>query len=229
MSEGVKDTRGERFPVPKRMMDLGLTLAGGVVTLPVMAVVALCLRLVQGSPVLFRQTRLGLGGRPFELVKFRTMTEGRNPDGTLLPDRDRLTSLGSFLRRTSLDELPTLWNVLRGEMSLVGPRPLLPQYLERYSPEQARRHEVPPGITGWAQIHGRNAVGWDDRFRLDVWYVDHRSLLLDLSVLWRTVWVVFRGSGIHQEGEATMQEFQGSDSPERSHVLPETSPSQDAG
>ncbi|MEX2526780.1 MAG: sugar transferase [Gemmatimonadota bacterium] len=200
----------------KRAVDLGLVVAGGALALPVMAFVALGLRLFQGSPVLFRQTRLGLGGRPFELVKFRTMTEGRDADGELLPDRDRLTPLGRFLRRTSLDELPTLWNVLRGEMSMVGPRPLLPQYLGRYSSEQARRHEVPPGITGWAQVHGRNAVGWEDRFRLDVWYVDHRSLLLDLSVLWRTVWVVLRGHGIHQEGEATMQEFQGSDSPERS-------------
>lgn len=218
----MNDTKGERFPISKRALDLSLVVPGGVIALPVMVGVALYLRLAQGSPVLFRQTRLGLGGRTFELVKFRTMTDERDVHGALLPDRQRLTPLGRFLRRTSLDELPTLWNVFRGEMSLVGPRPLLPQYLGRYSTDQARRHEVPPGITGWAQIHGRNAVGWEERFRLDVWYVDHGSLLLDLSVLWRTIWVVFRGAGIHQEGEATMQEFQGSD-------LPEESPPEDAG
>ncbi|MDR3455252.1 MAG: sugar transferase [Rhodoferax sp.] len=163
-----------------------------------------------GSPVFFTQTRPGLHGRPFRMVKFRTMTDARAPDGQLLPDADRLTAFGRFLRATSLDELPELWNVLRGDMSLVGPRPLLMEYLPLYSPEQARRHEVRPGITGWAQVNGRNALSWDDKFKLDVWYVDHRTLWLDVKILWRTVRKVLVREGISATGEATMPRFTGS-------------------
>ncbi len=163
-----------------------------------------------GSPVFFRQTRPGLHGRPFRMVKFRTMTDARGPDGELLPDAERLTAFGRFLRATSLDELPELWNVLRGDMSLVGPRPLLMEYLPLYSPEQARRHEVRPGVTGWAQVNGRNALGWDDKFRLDVWYVEHRSIWLDCRILWLTVKKVLVRDGISAAGEATMPRFTGS-------------------
>lgn len=162
-----------------------------------------------GSPVFFRQRRPGMHGRPFEMVKFRTMTDARGPDGGLLPDADRLTSFGRFLRASSLDELPELWNVFKGDMSLVGPRPLLMEYLPLYSPEQARRHEVRPGITGWAQVNGRNAIGWDDKFKLDVWYVDHRSLWLDIKILWLTVKKVLLRDGISAAGEATMSRFTG--------------------
>lgn len=163
-----------------------------------------------GSPVLFRQTRPGLHGRPFEMVKFRTMTDVRGPDGQLLPDAVRLTAFGRFLRATSLDELPELWNVLKGDMSLVGPRPLLMEYLPLYSPEQARRHEVRPGITGWAQVNGRNALSWEEKFKLDGWYVDHRSLWLDIKILWLTVRKVLVREGISADGEATMSKFTGS-------------------
>ena len=162
-----------------------------------------------GSPAFFRQVRPGLHGRPFRMVKFRSMTDARGPDGQLLPDAERLTAFGRFLRATSLDELPGLWNVLRGDMSLVGPRPLLMEYLPLYSPEQARRHEVRPGITGWAQVNGRNALGWDDKFRLDVWYVEHRSLWLDCKILWLTVKKVLVRDGISAAGEATMPRFTG--------------------
>ena len=163
-----------------------------------------------GSPVFFRQTRPGLRGRPFEMVKFRTMTDARGPDGKLLPDAERLTAFGRFLRATSLDELPELWNVLKGDMSLVGPRPLLMEYLPLYSPEQARRHEARPGITGWAQVNGRNALSWEEKFKLDVWYVDHRSLWLDVKILWLTVRKVLVREGISADGEATMSKFTGS-------------------
>ena len=166
-------------------------------------------RLKLGSPVLFRQVRPGLYGRPFMMVKFRTMTDERGADDDLLPDAQRLTAFGRFLRASSLDELPELWNVLRGEMSLVGPRPLLMEYLPLYSPEQARRHEVRPGITGWAQVNGRNALSWEERFKLDVWYVDHRSLWLDLRILWLTVRKVIVREGISAQGEATMPRFTG--------------------
>lgn len=162
-----------------------------------------------GSPVFFTQTRPGLRGRPFKMVKFRTMTDARGPDGQLLPDADRLTAFGRFLRTTSLDELPELWNVLKGDMSLVGPRPLLMEYLPLYSPEQARRHEVRPGITGWAQVNGRNALSWEDKFRLDVWYVDHRSPWLDIRILWLTVRKVLAREGVSAAGEATMPKFTG--------------------
>ena len=162
-----------------------------------------------GSPAFFRQTRPGLNGKPFKMVKFRTMTNARGPDGQLLPDAVRLTPFGRFLRSSSLDELPELWNVLKGDMSLVGPRPLLMEYLPLYSLEQARRHEVRPGITGWAQVNGRNALGWDDKFMLDVWYVNNRSLWLDIKILWLTVRKVLVREGISAEGEATMSKFTG--------------------
>ena len=162
-----------------------------------------------GRPVFFRQTRPGLHGRQFEMVKFRTMTDARGPDGKLLPDAERLTTFGRFLRASSLDELPELWNVLKGDMSLVGPRPLLMEYLPLYSPEQARRHEAHPGITGWAQVNGRNALSWEEKFKLDVWYVDHRSLWLDVKILCLTVRKVLMREGISADGEATMSKFTG--------------------
>jgi lipopolysaccharide/colanic/teichoic acid biosynthesis glycosyltransferase len=193
----------------KRLFDLllsfGLLLA---LALPLLLLWGLVRRKL-GSPVLFRQVRPGLHGRPFMMVKFRTMTDERGADGELLPDAQRLTTFGRFLRAASLDELPELWNVLRGEMSLVGPRPLLMEYLPLYSPEQARRHEVRPGITGWAQVNGRNALSWEERFKLDVWYVDHRSLWLDLRILWLTVRKVIVREGISAQGEATMPRFTG--------------------
>ena len=176
--------------------------------LPLLALTLLVRRKL-GRPAFFRQVRPGLHGKPFEMVKFRSMTDARGPDGALLPDADRLTPFGRFLRASSLDELPGLWNVLKGDMSLVGPRPLLMEYLPLYSPTQARRHEVRPGITGWAQVNGRNAIGWDDKFKLDVWYVDHRSLWLDLKILWLTVKKVLVRDGISAAGEATMARFTG--------------------
>jgi len=172
------------------------------------------IHLLMGRPALFRQTRIGRGGKPFTFFKFRTMTDARDARGELLPDARRLTRLGRFLRATSLDELPQLWNVLRGDMSLVGPRPLLPQYLPRYDSRQRRRHEVKPGITGWAQINGRNALSWEEKFDLDVWYVDHQSFRLDMKILWLTLLKVLRRDGISQSGHATMPEFMGSTLPE---------------
>lgn len=177
---------------------------------PVLLAVAVAVVVVDGFPVLFRQERPGLGERPFRLVKFRTMRPVAAGQQALATDGLRVTRLGRFLRATSLDELPTLWNVLRGQMSLVGPRPLLPEYLTRYDAEQRRRHAVRPGVTGWAQVRGRNAVSWDDRLRMDVWYVDHRSHLLDARILLATVWQVLRRRGISAEGHATMPEFRGS-------------------
>ncbi|MHB1295987.1 MAG: sugar transferase [Anaerolineae bacterium] len=193
----------------KRLLDLFCVVPGLILLAPVLGVLAAVVAVVLGRPVLFRQQRPGLGGRPFELLKYRTMTDARDAQGCLLPDAQRLTRLGCFLRATSLDELPELWNVLRGEMSLVGPRPLLMRYLPRYTPEQARRHEVPPGMTGWAQVNGRNTLSWDDKFALDVWYVQHCSLRLDLKILFLTAWKVLRREGISQAGEATMREFMG--------------------
>jgi len=166
-----------------------------------------------GQPVFFRQIRPGLNGKPFGLLKFRSMTEDRDEKGCLLADERRLTRLGRFLRSSSLDELPELFNVLKGDMSLVGPRPLLMQYIDRYTPEQARRHEVKPGITGWAQVNGRNAVIWEDKFKLDVWYVDNISLTLDLKILAMSIWKIFKREGISQPGQATMEEFKGSSHP----------------
>ncbi|QGY39436.1 sugar transferase [Pseudodesulfovibrio cashew] len=198
----------------KRLLDIALALLALLLLWPVLLLVALLVRRKLGSPVFFRQTRPGLNGVPFELVKFRTMRDAVGPDGAPLPDGERLTPFGRFLRSTSLDELPELWNVLKGEMSLVGPRPLLMQYLGRYSPRQARRHEVRPGITGWAQVNGRNAISWEEKFELDVWYVDHQSGMLDLKILWLTVLSVFKREGVSQSGHATMQEFMGSETPE---------------
>lgn len=193
----------------KRSFDFLLATLALVVLTPVLVLVAWQVRRKLGSPVLFRQVRPGLHGRPFEMVKFRTMRDAVDADGCLLPDDERLTPFGRFLRASSLDELPELWNVLKGEMSLVGPRPLLMEYLPLYSPEQARRHEVRPGITGWAQVNGRNAVSWAERFKLDIWYIDHRSLWLDLRILWLTVRKVIVREGISAQGEATMPRFTG--------------------
>lgn len=193
----------------KRLFDLALTLPALVLVVPVCLVVGLLVRWRLGSPVLFRQVRPGLGGQPFEMVKFRTMTDARDAQGELLPDGERMTPFGLWLRSSSLDELPELLNVIRGEMSLVGPRPLLMRYLPRYSPEQYRRHEVLPGVTGWAQVNGRNALDWPSKFRLDVWYVDHMSPWLDLRILFLTVYKMVRRDGITQEGETTSSEFMG--------------------
>jgi lipopolysaccharide/colanic/teichoic acid biosynthesis glycosyltransferase len=195
----------------KRLTDILLSALGLVLLAPVMAAVAVAVAVALGRPVLFRQVRPGLGGRPFRLVKFRTMLDAVGPDGTSLADAERLTRFGRFLRATSLDELPELWNVLRGDMSLVGPRPLLMQYLPLYSPEQARRHEVRPGLTGWAQVNGRNALSWADKLALDTWYVDHRNLRLDLRILLLTVASVLSRAGIAAEGSETMPEFRGNE------------------
>lgn len=196
----------------KTAFDRTAAVAGLVVLSPVLAAVALLVRAKLGTPVLFRQVRPGLRGEPFEMIKFRTMTDVRGPEGTLLPDADRLTPFGQFLRSTSLDELPELWNVMRGEMSLVGPRPLLDRYLDRYTPEQARRHEVRPGITGWAQVNGRNAITWDEKLALDAEYVERVSLAFDLKILLQTVRQVVLRHGITAEGDATMPEFVGTHS-----------------
>ncbi|GAB6081143.1 sugar transferase [Desulfuromonas carbonis] len=193
----------------KRLFDFIATAIGISLTGIVLLLLSLLVRVKHGSPVLFRQTRPGLRGRPFEMYKFRTMTNDRDFAGNLLPDDQRLTPFGKFLRSTSLDELPELINVLKGDMSLVGPRPLLMEYLDRYTPEQARRHEVRPGITGWAQVNGRNAISWEEKFKLDVWYVDNRSLWLDIKILWMTFAKVFKREGISQEGQATMEKFMG--------------------
>ena len=194
----------------KRVADIGAAAVGLVVLSPVLTVVAASVRCTMGAPVLFRQQRPGLHGRPFTMYKFRTMVDLRDAAGNPLPDDERLTRIGKLLRSTSLDELPELFNVLKGEMSLVGPRPLLVRYLERYTPEQARRHEVKPGITGWAQVNGRNALSWERKLALDVWYVDHCTLRLDLKILALTVWKIVRRDGISQPGQATMEEFLGS-------------------
>jgi sugar transferase EpsL len=194
----------------KRAFDLLAAVLALVVLASVLAVLALLVRMILGAPILFRQLRPGLRGQPFAILKFRTMIDARDTQGTLLPDAERLTAFGRFLRSTSLDELPELWNVLRGDMSLVGPRPLLMQYLDRYTPEQARRHEVRPGITGWAQINGRNAIAWEQKFALDVWYVDHLSFLLDMKIIALTLWKTVKREGISQVGQATMEKFTGS-------------------
>jgi sugar transferase EpsL len=193
----------------KRALDICVSLAALIVLAPVLALVALAIRRRMGAPVLFRQTRPGLDGRPFEMVKFRTMRAAHDGHGRPLSDAERLTAFGRWLRATSLDELPELWNVLKGEMSLVGPRPLLMDYLPLYSPEQMRRHEVRPGVTGWAQVNGRNAIGWEEKFALDVWYVDNRSLWLDLKILILTVNRILRRDGITAQGSATAERFMG--------------------
>ena len=196
----------------KRLLDFIAALLGLIaLALPLLLLMALIRRKL-GSPVFFTQVRPGMHGKPFKMVKFRSMLSERSTDGELLPDAVRLTPFGRFLRSTSLDELPELWNVLKGDMSLVGPRPLLMEYLPLYSPEQARRHEVRPGITGWAQVNGRNTISWEDKFKLDVWYVDHCSLWLDIKILWLTVKKVLVREGISAAGEATMGKFTGSKS-----------------
>lgn len=193
----------------KRVLDAAVSAVLLAVLSPLLAVLAVLVRLKLGSPVLFRQTRPGKDAKPFEMLKFRSMTDARGLDGALLPDAERLMPFGRFLRSTSLDELPELWNVLRGDMSLVGPRPLLMEYLPLYSPEQMRRHEIRPGVTGWAQVNGRNAISWEEKFTHDVWYVDNRSLRLDLRILWLTGLNVAGRDGISASGDATMPKFTG--------------------
>ncbi len=193
----------------KRLFDLSTALILSILFVPFLVFLSLmvCIRL--GLPIFFVQTRPGLNNIPFKLYKFRTMADSRDSEGNLLPDVDRLTAFGRFLRSTSLDELPELWNILRGDMSLVGPRPLLLQYLERYTPEQMHRHNVKPGITGWAQVNGRNAITWEEKLKLDVWYVDHWSLWLDVKIIGMTIWKILKREGINQPGQATMEEFKG--------------------
>lgn len=195
----------------KRVFDVITSAAALLLLFPILTIVALQISRKMGSPVLFRQVRPGLNGTPFEMVKFRTMKDALDADGNPLPDSERLTPFGQFLRSSSLDELPGLWNVLKGDMSLVGPRPLLMEYLPLYSVEQYRRHEVRPGVTGWAQVNGRNTVSWEEKFKLDVWYVDHQSLWLDIKILFLTVKKVIVRDGISGDGEATMSKFTGSD------------------
>jgi len=194
----------------KRIFDLSLVIMASPIWVPVLLLVALWVRFRLGSPVFFTQERPGLRAKSFELIKFRTMTNQRDEAGNLLSDTERLTPFGQWLRSTSLDELPELWNVLRGEMSLVGPRPLLKQYVPLYSKHQFRRHDVLPGVTGWAQVNGRNAISWEEKFDLDVHYVDHHSLFLDIKILWMTIMAVFRRHGIQAPGDATMPVFEGS-------------------
>jgi sugar transferase EpsL len=194
----------------KRLFDITTALLLLLITVPLMLLVAVLVQVKQGSPILFRQQRPGLNGELFEIYKFRTMTNVHTENGELLPDAQRLTSLGKIMRRFSLDELPQLLNVLKGDLSMVGPRPLLMEYMALYTPEQKRRHEVRPGITGWAQVNGRNALSWEERFKLDVWYVDNQSFVLDLKILWMTLFNIWRGEGINQEGQETMEKFRGS-------------------
>lgn len=196
----------------KRALDILGAAIGLIVFSPILIVISLMIRREMGSPVFFRQTRPGRHGKLFHMIKFRTMRDAIDADGRPLPDGERLTKLGRFLRSSSLDELPELWNVLKGNMSLVGPRPLLMEYLPLYSPEQARRHEVRPGVTGWAQVNGRNAISWDEKFALDLWYVDNRSLWLDLKIIWQTIRKVIKRDGISAAGEATMSKFTGNGS-----------------
>ncbi len=198
------------IPLSKRLFDLTASLIGILAISPLLTIIALLALIFQGPPILFRQMRPGYKGKPFTLLKFRTMRDLKREDGTYLPDAARITKFGKVLRSLSLDELPELFNVLRGDMSLVGPRPLLMQYLELYTPYQARRHEVLPGITGWAQIHGRNALSWEEKFTHDVWYVDHWSFLLDMKILFITLWKTLSREGINQPGHITADEFKGS-------------------
>lgn len=199
------------MPVIKRSFDLVLTIPTLIILSLPLIIISIFVILLLGTPVLFRQQRPGWCGRPFWLIKFRTMTDARDAKGDLLPDEIRLTSFGRFLRSTSLDELPELFNVLKGDMSLVGPRPLLMQYLDRYTPEQSRRHEGKPGLTGWAQVNGRNAITWKEKFALDVWYVDHWSLWLDIKIIGMTIWKILKREGINQLGQAANKEFRGSE------------------
>ena len=194
----------------KRLFDLLLVLVSAPLWLPLLLFLALLVRLKLGASILFRQKRPGLNGEIFEMIKFRTMTSARDASGALLPDSERLPLFGAWLRSTSLDEIPELLNVLKGDMSLVGPRPLLVQYLPRYNPRQRRRHEVRPGLTGWAQINGRNAISWEEKFELDVWYVENRSLILDIKILYKTLTVLIKRTGISASDTVTMLEFLGS-------------------
>jgi len=197
------------LPVAKRIFDILVSIAALAALLPAMGLIALAIRAKLGSPLLFRQVRPGLGETSFTLLKFRTMDCAVDAAGLPMPDSERLTAFGRWLRTTSLDELPALWNVIKGEMSLVGPRPLLPEYLPLYSSRQRRRHEVRPGITGWAQVNGRNDLSWSERFELDLWYLDHRSFFLDVGILLLTVWTIIRGRGIVHAGHASMPRFEG--------------------
>lgn len=199
-----------RIPAIKRIFDFIIALTLVIITSPLQLILAILVRDVHGRPIIFKQARPGYKGKLFTLYKFRTMTEVRDSDGKPLPDTMRLTRLGRFLRSSSLDELPELINVLRGEMSLVGPRPLLVEYLPRYTSEQARRHDVLPGITGWAQVNGRNAISWEQKFELDVWYVDNWSIGLDMKILWLTLWAVIKRQNIYPPGQSSMEEFLGS-------------------
>jgi lipopolysaccharide/colanic/teichoic acid biosynthesis glycosyltransferase len=193
----------------KRLFDIISSAAGLIAISPLLVVLAVLVRLKLGSPILFRQQRPGLGGKAFVIYKFHTMTDQRDTSGNLLPDEQRLPAFGRFLRSTSFDELPELFNVLKGDMSIVGPRPLMMKYLDRYSPQQARRHEVKPGITGWAQINGRNAISWEDKFKFDVWYVDNWTFWLDMKIILKSIWMVIAREGITQQGRATTDEFMG--------------------
>jgi sugar transferase EpsL len=197
------------MPISKRIMDLSLAIPGILILSPLLLVISLVVLVKYGTPIIFRQKRPGYRGKPFMIYKFRTMTEDLDAQDNMLPDELRITRLGHLLRSFSLDELPELFNVIRGEMSIVGPRPLLMRYLERYSPEQARRHEVMPGITGWAQVNGRNALTWEEKFDLDVWYVDHWSIWLDIKIIFLSIVKVLRREGINQPGQATAEEFMG--------------------
>ena len=200
-----------KTPTIKRILDFILSIIIMLVCLPVMLIVGLIIFLTEGKPIFFFHERPGKDGQPFKLIKFRSMRNARDAEGNLLPDGERITNFGNFIRKTSIDELPELINVLRGEMSLVGPRPLLMQYVDRYSPQQFRRHEVLPGITGWAQVNGRNTISWNEKFMLDIWYIDHWSVWLDIKILLLTVWKVISGEGISQAGRATMDEFMGNE------------------
>jgi sugar transferase EpsL len=193
----------------KRVLDVVAATIILIVATPMIAIIALLVRIKLGSPVLFRQQRPGLHGKPFTMLKFRTMTDERHEDGYLLPDQHRITSFGRFLRSTSLDELPELFNVLRGEMSLVGPRPLLMEYLDRYTADQMRRHDILPGITGWAAVNGRNMLSWEEKFTLDLWYVEHQSFGLDVKILILTIWKVLKREGINQSGREIVEKFRG--------------------
>jgi len=196
--------------VVRRLTDLIGSIIGLIALSPLLIIIIFIIKLKLGTPVIFSQLRPGLNEKTFKFYKFRTMTNAKSAVGSLLPDKDRVTPLGNFLRKTSLDELPSLFNVLKGDMSLVGPRPLLVEYLELYSPEQARRHEVKPGITGWAQVNGRNGISWEEKFTLDVWYIDNQSFWLDIKILWKTAWGVLKREGISHPNHVSMEPFRGS-------------------
>lgn len=197
------------YPVIKRAMDICLSLAALLALSPVLVLTAVAVALCLGRPVLFKQVRPGLREQSFVCLKFRTMADRRDAGGALLPDAERITPFGDFLRRASLDELPQFWNVVKGEMSLVGPRPLMTRYLARYNAKQRRRHQVRPGITGWAQVNGRNSIDWPTKLAMDVWYVDNLSLALDLKIIWKTVWIVLGREGVSKAGQVSMEEFLG--------------------